>query len=117
MAEHGGEQTVKYARPRSFPEPRHYSFEISWLCDRCRWRTVLASELQRTFVVGREGPMCRRIQCESCGKPTYAGCGRHVEDVLRAVAVEERCGCRSARNASVSAQIVRELSASYAKSA
>lgn len=59
--------------------------------------------------------MCRRIQCESCGKPSYAGCGRHVEDVLRAVAVEERCTCRSARGANASAQIVRELNPSYAK--
>jgi hypothetical protein len=61
--------------------------------------------------------MCRRIQCESCGKPSYAGCGRHVEDVLRSVAQEERCACRSAQGVSSNAQIVREAMASYAKSA
>jgi hypothetical protein len=61
--------------------------------------------------------MCRRIQCESCGKPTYAGCGRHVEEVLRSVSLEERCNCRGARGASGTGQIVRETSPSYAKSA
>jgi hypothetical protein len=61
--------------------------------------------------------MCRRIQCESCGKPSYAGCGRHVEEVLRSVAQEERCACRIGRGASASTQIMRETSPSYAKSA
>ena len=26
--------------------------------------------------------MCQRVTCKSCGKPTYAGCGRHIEAVL-----------------------------------
>ena len=38
--------------------------------------------------------MCRRVQCEKCGKPTYAGCGMHIEQVLAGVPVEERCRCR-----------------------
>jgi hypothetical protein len=38
--------------------------------------------------------MCRRIQCSSCGKPTYAGCGMHVEQVLGDVPKEDRCRCR-----------------------
>lgn len=38
--------------------------------------------------------MCRRVQCESCGKPTFAGCGMHIEQVLAGVPVEERCNCR-----------------------
>ncbi|HMJ53722.1 MAG TPA: hypothetical protein VK540_16670 [Polyangiaceae bacterium] len=38
--------------------------------------------------------MCRRVQCESCGKPTYAGCGMHIEQVLAGVPAEERCHCR-----------------------
>jgi hypothetical protein len=37
--------------------------------------------------------MCRRIQCETCHKPGYAGCGRHVEQVLGSVAEAERCQC------------------------
>lgn len=35
--------------------------------------------------------MCQRIQCSSCGKPTFAGCGRHIEQVLGDVKPEDRC--------------------------
>lgn len=38
--------------------------------------------------------MCRRVDCTQCGKPTYAGCGAHVEQVLAGVAPENRCRCR-----------------------
>jgi hypothetical protein len=38
--------------------------------------------------------MCRRVDCKQCGKPTYAGCGAHVEQVLAGVAPDERCRCR-----------------------
>jgi hypothetical protein len=38
--------------------------------------------------------MCRRIRCEQCQKPTYAGCGKHVEQVLRDIAQADRCHCR-----------------------
>jgi hypothetical protein len=38
--------------------------------------------------------MCRRVTCECCGKPTYAGCGAHIEQVLGDVPVSERCRCR-----------------------
>ena len=38
--------------------------------------------------------MCRRVQCSECGRPTYAGCGAHIEQVLRDVAPSERCRCR-----------------------
>ena len=41
--------------------------------------------------------MCRRVQCEKCGKPTFAGCGMHIEQVLAGVPVEERCHCRDAK--------------------
>jgi len=40
--------------------------------------------------------MCQRVTCKSCGKPTYAGCGRHIEAVLGDVAPEARCRCREA---------------------
>jgi hypothetical protein len=35
--------------------------------------------------------MCQRIQCSTCGKPTFAGCGRHIEQVLGDVKPAERC--------------------------
>lgn len=37
--------------------------------------------------------MCRRVTCPSCRKPTFAGCGLHVEQVLGDVPPEERCKC------------------------
>ena len=40
--------------------------------------------------------MCRRVTCEKCGKPTFAGCGAHVEAVLGDVPKEARCRCRDA---------------------
>jgi hypothetical protein len=38
--------------------------------------------------------MCQRVQCSKCNKPTYAGCGRHIEQVLADVPRDERCKCR-----------------------
>lgn len=37
--------------------------------------------------------MCRRIQCSTCGKPSFAGCGAHVEQVLGDVPKADRCRC------------------------
>jgi hypothetical protein len=38
--------------------------------------------------------MCRRVECAKCKKPTYAGCGMHIEQVLGDVPREKRCSCR-----------------------
>jgi hypothetical protein len=35
--------------------------------------------------------MCRRVECPICGRPSWAGCGAHVEQVLRDVPAAERC--------------------------
>ena len=35
--------------------------------------------------------MCRRVECRKCGKPTWAGCGAHVEQVLSTVPAADRC--------------------------
>ena len=37
--------------------------------------------------------MCRRVDCPKCGRPTYAGCGKHIEQVLGNVPEAERCKC------------------------
>jgi hypothetical protein len=37
--------------------------------------------------------MCRRVTCKKCGKPTYSGCGAHIEQVLGDVPREQRCRC------------------------
>jgi hypothetical protein len=41
--------------------------------------------------------MCRRIQCRKCGRPSYSGCGAHVEQVLRDVPPGDRCKCRESK--------------------
>jgi len=38
--------------------------------------------------------MCQRVSCSKCGKPSYEGCGRHIEAVLGDVPREARCRCR-----------------------
>lgn len=38
--------------------------------------------------------MCQRVKCSACGKPSFVGCGRHVEQVLGDVPSDARCKCR-----------------------
>lgn len=38
--------------------------------------------------------MCRRVQCRKCGRPDWAGCGAHIEQVLGNIPKSERCQCR-----------------------
>jgi hypothetical protein len=35
--------------------------------------------------------MCSRRNCRSCGKPTWSGCGAHIESALHGVKKEDRC--------------------------
>ena len=35
--------------------------------------------------------MCRAVTCRTCGKTTWAGCGQHVDDVMRRVPSDARC--------------------------
>ena len=35
--------------------------------------------------------MCRAVKCRTCGKTTWAGCGQHVDTVLRNVPASDRC--------------------------
>ena len=37
--------------------------------------------------------MCSRIDCARCGKPSFVGCGMHVEQVLQDVPPADRCAC------------------------
>jgi hypothetical protein len=37
--------------------------------------------------------MCQRIQCSTCGKPTWSGCGQHIEQALAGVPPDQRCQC------------------------
>nr|WP_139004026.1 hypothetical protein [Arthrobacter crystallopoietes] len=40
--------------------------------------------------------MCRVATCGHCGKATWAGCGNHVEQVMRNVPQSRRCTCSGA---------------------
>jgi hypothetical protein len=40
------------------------------------------------------------VTCATCGKPTFAGCGAHVEQVLATVPSGQRCRCRETRGPS-----------------
>ena len=35
--------------------------------------------------------MCRAVKCRRCGMTTWAGCGQHVDQVMRGVATSDRC--------------------------
>ncbi|WP_422117050.1 hypothetical protein [Brachybacterium sp. UNK5269] len=35
--------------------------------------------------------MCRATTCRTCGKTTWAGCGQHVDQVMKNVAPGDRC--------------------------
>jgi hypothetical protein len=35
--------------------------------------------------------MCHKTRCRKCGKPTWAGCGQHIEIALKGVSKSERC--------------------------
>jgi hypothetical protein len=54
--------------------------------------------------------MCQRIDCPKCGKPSYAGCGRHIEAVLADVPLAERCRCREEKRARASTSAVGKSS-------
>lgn len=38
--------------------------------------------------------MCSEVTCRQCGRPSWKGCGQHVDQVLGHVALEERCQCK-----------------------
>ncbi|MET3205081.1 UNVERIFIED_ORG: hypothetical protein ABIB21_001875 [Arthrobacter sp. UYEF13] len=35
--------------------------------------------------------MCRAVKCDKCHKTAWAGCGQHVDEVLRGVPSSQRC--------------------------
>lgn len=35
--------------------------------------------------------MCSPVTCRKCGKTTWAGCGLHVDQVMRNVPKSDRC--------------------------
>ena len=39
----------------------------------------------------KEKKMCSRTTCRKCGKPSWSGCGQHIEIALKGVAKKDRC--------------------------
>ncbi len=40
--------------------------------------------------------MCQQITCQNCGRPTWIGCGQHIEEALAGVPAADRCHCQEA---------------------
>ena len=54
--------------------------------------------------------VCSRTTCRTCGKASYSGCGRHVEQVLAGIPQSQRCACPpSAREGSLLSRLVPPL--------
>ena len=51
--------------------------------------------------------MCRTVVCRICGKTTWAGCGQHVDEVMRSVPGDERC--KGHRGEAQAAGLLRRL--------
>ena len=47
--------------------------------------------------------MCRPVTCRTCGKTTWAGCGRHVARVKAGVPAGQWCTCERDAPASATA--------------
>ena len=61
---------------------------MNFTCDQCQKVYSIADEK----VAGR----AFRVTCKQCGRPTWKGCGLHVEQVLGNVPPEDRCACVAA---------------------
>ena len=48
--------------------------------------------------------MCRQVTCRNCGKTTWAGCGQHVDQVMKGVPKAQRCTCTAAQKAAAQKQ-------------
>jgi hypothetical protein len=59
--------------------------------------------------------MCRAVTCKTCQRPTWAGCGAHVERVLAHVPPAERCQCRAAPDARPKAGVGAALKSLFGK--
>lgn len=43
--------------------------------------------------------MCYPVNCATCGKTTWGGCGQHADDVMRSVPAARRCACAATATA------------------
>jgi len=59
--------------------------------------------------------MCKRVDCSKCGKPTWAGCGQHIEQALAGVPPEQRCQCPREQGSCTTQQQQQQSQAQQAK--
>jgi hypothetical protein len=64
---------------------------------------------------GEEIFMCRVITCSQCQRPTWAGCGAHVEQVLGHVPAADRCQCRTAAGGESGGKLGRMIRALFGR--
>ena len=55
--------------------------------------------------------MCKQVTCDNCSKPTWAGCGQHIEEALAGVALKDRCQCAGAPRVKKSGGLFSKLRA------
>ncbi len=53
--------------------------------------------------------MCRAVKCRACGKTTWAGCGMHVDQVMRGVPQSERCPGHPKRQGAEKPSLLRRI--------
>jgi hypothetical protein len=54
--------------------------------------------------------MCSKVTCKKCGKPTWSGCGEHIEEALQGIPKNQRCACgKSAQSKSSGANFFTRL--------
>ena len=53
--------------------------------------------------------MCSRVTCNYCNKPTWAGCGRHIEQALAGVPLDQRCKCGEGNATSARTSLLSRL--------
>jgi hypothetical protein len=54
--------------------------------------------------------MCRAVMCKQCGKTTWAGCGQHVDQVMRGVPRAQQCqGHQNAESGASNNGVLRRL--------
>lgn len=53
--------------------------------------------------------MCSRVTCRTCSKPTWSGCGNHIEQALAGVPKSDRCQCGSGASGAASGGFMSRL--------
>lgn len=52
---------------------------------------LIHQQLVNPKKINKGAKMCSRITCRKCGKPSWSGCGQHIEIALKGVAKKDRC--------------------------